>query len=197
MKNAPKLLLISFLLMAIGCKNETQNDTAVAAENTGSAEISVEAKPATPKSLNQVTAKEAFELKPSEIYCKDSVPKNKEVYAVIVDWTLSSNKNSLVAFKSGEASILLNGIDIQFEMNPQSFNSLSTSLIEKAEKALSSCTPATERTEPAQNQVKVYVLTADGKYVYENKINEFKKNKEMYDVFETATNLLLQSRKAL
>ncbi len=198
MKNAPKLLLISFLLMAIGCKNETKNDTDVAEENNASPEISVVAEPKPePKSLNQITATEAFELKPSEIYSKDSVPKNKEVYAVIVDWALNNNKTSIVAFKTGEASFLLNGIDMQFEKNPQPFNALSISLIAKAEKALSLFTPVTERTAPEQNQMKIYILTPDGKYMYENKIVEFKKNKEIHDVFETASKLLLESRKAL
>ncbi|MTH16359.1 hypothetical protein [Flavobacterium sp. LC2016-01] len=198
MKNNPKSLLISILLMAIGCKNETQNDTPVADGNNASAEISVVAEPKSrPKSLNQITAAEAFELKPNEIYSKDSLPKNKEVYAVIVDWALNSNKTSIVAFKTGEASFLLNGIDMQFEKNPQSFNSFSVSLIDKAEKVLSSFTPTTERTAPEQNQMKIYVLTGDGKYLYENKITEFKNNKEIHDVFEAASRLLLESRKAL
>ncbi|KAF2332009.1 hypothetical protein [Flavobacterium daemonense] len=198
MKNVSKLLLISILLTTIGCKNEVQNDTPVVVENGASAEISVVAEPkATPKSLNKITAAEAFELKPSEIYGKDSLPKSKEVYAVIVDWALNNNKTSIVAFKSGEASFLLNDMDMQFEKNPQSFNSLSISLIEKAEKVLPSFTPATERTAPEQNQMKIYVLTGGGKYLYENKITEFKKDKEIHDVFETASKLLLESRKAL
>ncbi|MDQ6472498.1 hypothetical protein RB619_17795 [Flavobacterium sp. LHD-80] len=197
MRNASRLLLISILLMAIGCKNETQNDAPVVVENGASAEIPVVAEPTAPKLLNQITAAEAFELKPSEIYSKDSIPKNKEIYAVIVDWALNNNKTSIVAFKSGEASFLLNGIDMQFEKNPQPFNALSISLIEKAEKALSLFTPTTERTAPEQNQMKIYILTPEGKYLYENKITEFKKNKEIHDVFETASKLLLESRKAL
>jgi predicted nucleic acid-binding Zn ribbon protein len=193
MKNASKLFFILIVLMAIGCKNETQN-TPVLQENTASAEILVEA---VPKALHKMNGATAFALKPSEIYSKDSLPKSKEAYCVIMDVALNDKKTSIVAFKTGEATFSINNMDLQFEKNPQSFNSLSTSLVEKAEKSLSQFTPTTTREEPNQNQVKIYVLTGDNKYVYENKITELKKNKEIQDIFESAMTLFSESRKAL
>lgn len=192
MKKAKSLLFISIALLAMGCKNESK-------ENTTSEETSIPIDTVVivkQKPINEINSTAAFDLKPSEIYSKDSLPKAKEAYAVIMEWTLNNNKCSVIAFKSGEASVTANGNDIQFRNNRESFKPIATSLVEKGQKSLALFTPLKTRVEPDQSHLKIYVLTGDGRYVFESKISEIK-NKEMHAIYENALKLFAESRKAM
>lgn len=124
-------------------------------------------------------------------------PDNQtKIYGVIMDWDLGEGTATLVSFSSGDASLYLSsGGGVIGGRGHENVKNSAAEFIKKAEQYLSKAVKSDDTSLPGKDGVKFYFLTNKGKFIGQEKVENFDNNSSQWlDLFEEANKLITEIR---
>lgn len=125
------------------------------------------------------------------------LPENQtKIYGVIMDWDVGEGIATLVAFKSGDASLYLsNGGGMIGGSGHENIRKAAVEFIDKAENYLDKVTKTEVTPLPDKNSIKFYFLTNKGKLVGKESLKNIENNSsEWLDLFNEGNELITEIR---
>jgi len=122
--------------------------------------------------------------------------KDGDIYGVIMDWDLGEGIMTLIAYKSGDASIYLStGGGVIGGIQHENVNKASKQFVKLADKYFDKSVKTDLTPIPDKNCVRFYFLTTKGKYfAQEQMINFENKTSPWMDYFEEANKVITELR---
>jgi hypothetical protein len=119
-----------------------------------------------------------------------------KIYGVVMDWDLGEGTATLVAFVSGDASLYLSsGGGVIGGGGHENVKQSVSAFIGKAEKYLDKTTRTETTPLPELDGVKFYFLTNKGKFVGQERIQNFENNSsDWLDLFEEGNKVITEIR---
>ncbi len=185
------VLLAGIIFFSFGCKNKSNaqisqsNDNKVNKPNNKPEDNPFEEL----RNLALTTTPEQLELK---------LPKDKTiVYAVVMDWHLGEGIATIPIFQTGDASMYLSsGGGIIGGGTHENVKKAAVAFIDKAQIYLDKATKTDTSSPAGANSVKFYFLTNKGKFVAEEKMENFENNSSKWlELFEEANKVITELRK--
>lgn len=185
------VLIAGIIFFSFGCKNNSNAQTSRSNENMTN-------KPNNKSEDNpyQELRNLALKMTPEQLELK--LPNDKTiVYGVVMDWHLGEGTATFPIFQTGEASMYLDsGGGIIGGGGHENVRKAAVAFINKAQTFLDKATK-TETTPLAEaDSVKFYFLTNKGKFVAEEKMENFDNNSSKWlELFEEANKVITELRK--
>ncbi len=183
------LLFGGLVFYLTSCKNKSQGQTELRQDTTTRKKVDPNNNPY--KDLRNL----AFSATEEQIGVQLSSEQTK-IYGVVMDWDLGEGTATLVAFLSGDASLYLSsGGGVIGGGGHESVKQSVSAFIEKAEKYLDKTTKTEKTPLPELDGVKFYFLTNKGKFVGQEKIQNFENNSsDWLDLFEEGNKVITEIR---
>ena len=127
----------------------------------------------------------------------DLTLKDSEIYGVIMDWDIGDGIATLVAYKTGDASLYLSsGGGVIGGGQSHYVNTAAKTLVKEATLYFDKSKVMYAIPLPDKDSIRFYFLTAKGKYCIHEQMKNISNNTSPYvDFFDKANNLITELRK--
>jgi hypothetical protein len=138
----------------------------------------------------------AFSVKSSDLLL--NLPVNKKtVYGVIIDWSTGENLVTIVTFTTGDASVYLRSGQIYIGgFAHETISEPSKTTVKIAQSLIDQTQISIGHEFPKPNCVKIYFLTNNGTYVYQDTYQKIKEqNNKWTELFSMGNLIITEYRK--
>jgi len=138
---------------------------------------------------------QAFNTNPESLGVDVSDSKTK-VYGVVMDWDLGESFATVVAFKTGDASLYVeDGPTYIGGVTIEAVNKAAKNLVAEAHSYLAKADKTDEVSSSPNKKVTFYLLTNKGVFAYSEKVKSIEKGKsEWTALFQSANRIITEYR---
>jgi hypothetical protein len=133
----------------------------------------------------------------SEQFEIDDSTSKPIVYGVIMDWNLGKGTATFVAFISGDASMYTSsGGGLIGGGGHENVRKATIALVEKGQNIFTKARKSDDISLPAENSVKFYFLTTNGRFIAEEHLQNFdNESSKWLDLFKDVNTLITELRR--